>query len=331
MDIPNFNNELYLASLQFARVFTGITLSRKDKSGKNIIVPCVVGNRSRILKNRENPSLAPKIALPMIIVTRNGFSWDSSRSANLHLEKKLQPTSKSPLDPNKITPLPIDLNYTISILTKYPSDMDEILCNFLPRFNKDIYVRINHPKIVNYKLKSEIVWNGSVDENWPTDIDHFEADIQEASTSFIYKTYLFGGTDQYVIDYDNTNAEGIIKVIRLGWATDIQELVNKYGDASSFIDFSTLPPSAVSEDLYNKLEDIVSANGCTMLDGMVLINQYPNGIVSAWGDGSYFHNVPASMTFEDYFKKFENGEIPESYYDVFHSLYPTDVSAMDQA
>lgn len=319
MDVISFNNEFYLANLQFARIFTGIQLSRKDKSGKNIIVPCVLGTRSRILKSRENPDLASKISLPMIIITRNGFSRDSSRVANLHLEKKLESTSKSKLNVNALTPVPIDINYDVTVLTKYPSDMDEIFCNFLPFFNKDVYTRIDHPKLLTKKLKNQVIWDGSVNETWLDELDPFTPDVQEATLGFTYKTYIFGGTERK----DNLGPS-IIKVIGLGWKTDIEDLVYKYGDASGNLNILDIPSGAISDDLLNEIALSADENG--NVNGLQMINDHPNGVLSAWQSEGGFHDVPHSLTFDQYFAGLADGTLSREY-DTFHTVYPFSISA----
>lgn len=205
MEVQSFNNEFGLAQLQFGQIFTGIKLSRKYK-GKPIYVPCVFGQRSRILKNLENPSTDAVSPLPVIVITRNGFVRDSERVANLHLDKQLSPY-KGKYDPNVMTPQPINITYTVAAITKYPKDMDEILTNFLVFFNQDVYVRTSHPKLPDEYQKSQIVWDGSVSEEWPDQLDSTAGDVQICTTTFIYKTYLYGGTE--IAELNPNKIEGI--------------------------------------------------------------------------------------------------------------------------
>ena len=45
-----------------------------------------------------------------------------------------------------LTPVPIDISYDVTIVSKYPSDTDQIASNFMIFYISDIYVSCNHPK-----------------------------------------------------------------------------------------------------------------------------------------------------------------------------------------
>ena len=75
MEFMSYNDELGLANMIFKRVFDNIRISRTSAKGETSLlkVHCVFGQRSRILKNLENPSKRGNIKLPMIVINRNGF------------------------------------------------------------------------------------------------------------------------------------------------------------------------------------------------------------------------------------------------------------------
>lgn len=53
MEFQSYNAELAIASLLFKNIFSNIRIGRTDDAGNEsqLLVQCVFGNRSRILKN----------------------------------------------------------------------------------------------------------------------------------------------------------------------------------------------------------------------------------------------------------------------------------------
>lgn len=53
-----------------------------------------------------------------------------------------------------MTPVPVDISYDVTIIAKYPSDIDKIASNFMVFFNSDIYVSCHHPKFPEIKMNN---------------------------------------------------------------------------------------------------------------------------------------------------------------------------------
>lgn len=186
--------ELAIASLLFKRTFDNIRIERTldDGSKKQILVQCMLGQRSRILKGLENPEKRGNMRLPMIIINRTGYSRQGDRLNNLHNEVKyeLGPAYRKY---ELMTPVPVDIEYEVSIVSKYPSDIDMIASNFMVFFNSDIYVTCEHPKYEGIKMNNQIVMQDSVSEDHPDEPDASADDLTIASFQFTFKTYLFAG------------------------------------------------------------------------------------------------------------------------------------------
>ena len=57
MKYRSYNKEIKIANAMLRDIFNGIVIDRRDKHDnvqKEIVVPCVNGTRSRILKSMEN-------------------------------------------------------------------------------------------------------------------------------------------------------------------------------------------------------------------------------------------------------------------------------------
>ena len=93
--------------------------------------------------------------LPMIVVNRTGYSRSPARVNNLHNEVKFEMTSKY-RKYDLLTPVPIDVSYDVSIIAKYPSDIDKIASNFMVFFNNDVYVSCEHPKYEGIMLNNQV-------------------------------------------------------------------------------------------------------------------------------------------------------------------------------
>lgn len=195
MEFQSWNQELSIASLLFRRIFSNIRIGRTNSKGveTQLQVPCVLGQRSRILKNLENPEKRGNIKLPMIVITRTGYARNGDRLNNLHNEVKYE-ISPSDRRYQLMAPVPVDITYDVSIIAKYPSDIDKIASNFMVFFNSDIYVSCQHPKYEGIKMNNQVIMSDSVSEEHPDEFDGSQDDITTATFNFTFKTFLFGGT-----------------------------------------------------------------------------------------------------------------------------------------
>lgn len=92
MEIHSYNQELAIASTQFKRFFNNISIRRAN--GEESKFRCVIGNRSRIFKNLENPNKNGLYSLPMIIIQRTGITKNNDRLTNINNEVKHSSSSR---------------------------------------------------------------------------------------------------------------------------------------------------------------------------------------------------------------------------------------------
>jgi len=156
---------------------------------------CVYGNRSRIFKNMENPNRNSQYNLPLIVVERTGIVKNNDRLSNMNNEIKHQNHS-SRINYDIYTPVPIDISYSVTIVSKYQDHIDRCVSNFIPFFNKDLFVRCEHPKFEGIEYTNQVVMDDSIDFDRPDDIDPSQDDIITCTCNFTFKTYMFCGTDK---------------------------------------------------------------------------------------------------------------------------------------
>ena len=194
MKIRSYNRELATSSILFSKLFRNIVINRKlaDSKVEACKVACVIGTRSRILKAFENGQEPAQFTLPMISITRTGIARDPTRLNNLHNEVKH--ATNSAINYDLYTPNPVNIDYKVTIYAKYMADIDMILSNFLIFFNDDIWVSADHPKYTNIRYYSQIVMNSSITETRNETLANTDSDLVTAECSFVFKTYIFGGS-----------------------------------------------------------------------------------------------------------------------------------------
>ena len=91
--------------------------------------------------------------VPMIVISRQGYSRQPDRLNNLHNEVKYELNAKN-RNYHLMTPVPIDIEYQVTVIAKYPEDIDKIASNFMVMFNSDLFVSFEHPKYEGIKINS---------------------------------------------------------------------------------------------------------------------------------------------------------------------------------
>ena len=188
----SYNHELKTAQAEIIRLFSNITIVTKEKG--QLMIPCLFGQTSRILKSIMNPQAAAQV-YPLITIERGNIQIDMQRNSELQHDISIMTSSHS-YNPNTKPPTPIIMDFTISCFSKYPEELDMIVTNFIPFFNKDVFVVTPHPKLENRVLKHQIIWTGDVTFDWKTVLQNTEQDIQIATFKLQYKTEIFGGLDK---------------------------------------------------------------------------------------------------------------------------------------
>ena len=69
------------------------------------------------------------------------------------------------------------------------------MSNFIPFFNKDVFVRYKHPKFEGLFMKCQVIMDDTIQEEHPEQLDAFDDDIVTCTCSFIFKTWIFCGND----------------------------------------------------------------------------------------------------------------------------------------
>lgn len=207
MKKETFHFEISDLLVQFLAAFDQVVINRYDVnrvSGQKIQVRYVYAPKQRVLYDLVNPG--QNLTLPVVAITMGSISRDESRVFN----KTAGFLSPGVIDPNMnngITnyfrsPVPVNITVNMSILTRYQTDLEQILSNFIPYNNPYIIVSWKVPEAFNIsyiqEIRTEILWNGQMDIKYPVDVNGGQKAQVTADTSFTIKGWLFPAAENPV-------------------------------------------------------------------------------------------------------------------------------------
>jgi len=183
---------------QFVSAFNSIVINRynKDRSvQEKIQANFVYAPKERVIYDLVNKN--QHLKLPIVAVSMSGISRDNERVFNkipgFYLPKD---PSIETFDSNYLpTPIPVNISVNMDILTRFQTDMDQILSNFVPYNNPYIIISWKVPSSQNlednYEIRSEVLWDGSISLDYPKELTGSQPYRVGASTSFTIKSWLF--------------------------------------------------------------------------------------------------------------------------------------------
>ncbi len=180
---------------QFVGAFNSVVINRYNvdrvPSNKKLRVSYVYSPKQRVIQDLVNKSM--HITLPVIAVSIGGISRDSSRVFNKILGSYYANSGWGTTD-YLPQPAPIDITINMSILTRFQTDMDQIISNFVPYNNPYIILSWKIPEAfveIPQEIRTEVLWSQSINMTYPTDIDSSTPFRVAADTTFTIKGWLF--------------------------------------------------------------------------------------------------------------------------------------------
>jgi len=198
-----FHFEIKDLVTQFLNAFDNVIIKRynRNRVSQNLLqVRYVYAPKERVIFDLVNK--AQNITLPVISINISNVSRDESRVFN-KLGGFYFPQGESSVSiKNKSTyiasPVPVNIGINMSILTKFQSDMDQIISNFVPYNNPYIIISWKIPEELApegfsfpQEIRSEVLWDGNIALSYPTDINASEKYRIAGDTTFIIKGWLF--------------------------------------------------------------------------------------------------------------------------------------------
>lgn len=186
--------------LQFLAAFDNVVVKRYNRNRvpeATQQVRYIYAPKQRVLFDLVNP--AQNVTLPVISITIGGISRDNNRvfNKNAGFYAYGSPFENQPSYETFYykTPVPVNIDVNMSIIARYQSDMDQILSNFIPFNNPYIILSWTVPKEFNLsytqEIRTEVLWNGNIQLEYPTDINGQQKAQIVANTGFTIKGWLF--------------------------------------------------------------------------------------------------------------------------------------------
>lgn len=214
-----YNWEIQTLLEQFVGAFNDVIVKRYD-ADKNQIAPLsgfkvsyVYGPKQRIFNTLQNPAPGG-LRIPAISVSIASISRDQTRVFNKNDGFNVPyNTTITQSDFLKKIPQPVPVNIAVNmtLITKYQSDMDQLISNFAPYCDPYIIISWKLPSIqgstVPYEIRTEVLWSGSINLTYPNDAGPNQPFRIVGDTSFTIKGWLFKKIDEiykkiYVINSD---------------------------------------------------------------------------------------------------------------------------------
>lgn len=234
-----YNWEIKDLLTQFLAAFDDTIIKRYDKDRnvkESIEVRYVLAPKQRVMYDIVNK--AQNLTLPVVAVNVTGISRDQSRVFN-KLDSVYSSVSRGLA--NVLMPIPVNIEVSMSILARYMQDMDQIISNFVPYSNPYIILSWKEPSNIPsqvVEIRSEVLWNGSISLNEPTDLAASDKFRIVADTSFTIKGWLFRNQNElssqiYFIDANFMSVSGSKIIIDDGSYSTFRDSLSSVTDTVS--------------------------------------------------------------------------------------------------
>ena len=252
--------------VSFGTLFNAISVKHKDDAGNiksSIRVPLSYGPTQKFLARLEQvPNLNKPVQmnLPRMSFELIGMSYDTTRKLTTTQTFLARDVNNNQIKRAYI-PVPYNLNFELSIMTKLNDDMLQIIEQILPYFQPNYNLTVDLVQEIGEKRDIPIVLdNISMTDNYEGDYTERRALIY--TLKFTAKTYLFGPVSS------NSVSSEIIKKVSLGFAA-----VEASGIARRDVTYSVEPraiqnytgtvTTTVAKDIEKSdtLIDVVNASG----------------------------------------------------------------------
>lgn len=189
---------------QFVNAFDHIIIKRYNQNRQpvnGVQVRYVYSPKQRVLYDLVNK--AQNLTVPVVAVSISNVARDENRVFNkiggFYFPQGTSDKNATSLSDFYKSPVPVNITINMSILTKFQTDMDQIISNFVPYNNPYIIISWKVPEAmvengfaIPQEIRSEVLWNGNISLSYPTDIAASDKYRIIGDTSFTIKGWLFG-------------------------------------------------------------------------------------------------------------------------------------------
>jgi hypothetical protein len=244
--------------IAFGTLFNGMEIRRLNSSGEvtsEITVPIAYGPTQKFLARLEQSADLNRpftITLPRMSFEVVGINYDPRRKTTVTQQFVGQSKTDKTQFKKAYMPVPYDLDFELSIMTKHNDDMLQIIEQILPYFQPSFNLSIDMVESIGEKRDVPMILNSiSMSDDYEGDFSTRRALIY--TLRFTAKTYLFGPVAADV-------SKEIIKKVSIGYVAgeatkrpsrDVQYIV----EPKATKDYDNIISTKISEDF--KIDDSV--------------------------------------------------------------------------
>ncbi len=266
--------------ISFGTLFNGITIKHEDDSDNTVSqikVPLAYGPTQKFLARLEQSADLNKpiqMTLPRMSFEFIGLNYDSTRKVTTTQQFITRLSSDKTSEKKAYLPVPYNMQFELSIMTKLNDDMLQITEQILPYFQPAYNLSINLVDTIGEKRDVPVVLdNITMNDDYEGDFSTRRALIY--TLRFTAKTYLFGPVSSATKD--------IIKKVSISYtAADSSGPDSKTG--SRDMTYSVLPRATknyngdVATNLTNDISDtdrtiLVDSSSSIIKGSYIIINQ----------------------------------------------------------
>jgi T4-like virus Myoviridae tail sheath stabiliser len=191
-----YNWEVKDLLTMFLEAFDGAIVKRYDSNGNvgnNIAVRYVYSPKQRVLFDLVDK--AQSFTLPVVAFNITSISRDQPRVFNkIYGQYAVNPATAAAtttLSDHNLQPVPVNIEVSVSILTRFQTDMDQILSNFVPYSDPYFIISWTRRGLPGIEIRSEVLWSGTLTMGYPVEQQSSSQTHVSCDTSFTIKGWLF--------------------------------------------------------------------------------------------------------------------------------------------
>lgn len=240
MQTYTYNWEIKDLLTQFLQAFDGAFIKRRTSTGvhrESIGVRYVYAPKQRILHDIVNK--AQHITLPAVSFWITNISRDNKRVFNKLDGFFYNKDTYSSQSTHTLQPIPVNIEVSVSIMTRYLSDMDQIISNFVPYCDPYFVLSWNRCDQPNLEIRSEVLWDNNLKLDYPTDLSPGKPSRMTCDTNFTIKGWIFKS------DYLTNPADRIYRIDNNFYSTSRVPTLGTANALKSTLTAETVSVSAV--------------------------------------------------------------------------------------
>lgn len=192
MDTFTYHDEFKIITTQVLDALGQIVIERINEINKNVVDKIHVNLRyspkQRILHDLVNQN--QHIQLPAIALSIGNISYDVNRTFNKILGYYNYSNALSSTSQHSHQPVPINITYNLTIISKFQNDLDRIITTLFSQFYPYITISYQHPYI-NEEVRAIINWDGNLNMQFPEDLLNSTPYRIVCNTNFKVNCWLF--------------------------------------------------------------------------------------------------------------------------------------------